>query len=95
MPVRFPIVYALIADGLILYVGSTILTVHERAMQHRQKSNTSGTKNIPKHIDWNVVVLEEVKSKDKKVLRQREQYYYETLHPLYNACRPYGKVCRF
>lgn len=85
MPVK-PIVYALIADGLILYVGSTILSAGERANQHRFKSNVISTKDIPKYIEWDIVVLEEVN--EKKVMRKREQYYYETLNPLYNARRP-------
>ena len=91
MPVSKPCVYALMWGDLVLYVGSTILTLHERKMHHTQRSNKVGSKKIPSYMDWEIVELEIVDSADRRVLRYREHYHYNKLHPLYNIYKPFGR----
>lgn len=77
-------IYALMSGQLVLYVGQTI-NKHIRERVHRNGKDTSSSKYIPEYTDWIMVVLEEC---DKSSARIKEQYYYDTLKPLYNRCRP-------
>ena len=73
---------------LVLYVGHTVRTLRRRAYEHRcKKSNTTYSRFIPDDIDWDIVLLEECTT---EMAIMREQYYYDSLKPLYNKCRPYN-----
>ena len=78
-------IYALVSGQLVLYVGKTVRTLKEREQKHRNNGNNTNSKYIPKYIDWTMKLLETV-SEDQAVMK--EQYYYDTLKPLYNRCRP-------
>ena len=72
---------------LVLYVGQTIQTLRKREYKHRCKGNKTCSKYIPKDIDWEIKLLEEC---ENDIATMREQYYYDTLKPFYNRCRPYN-----
>ena len=78
-------VYGLYCEALCLYVGSTIDTLNNRAINHRSKSNTTGSRYIPKDCEWRIVLLEEC---DADTMRERERYYYDILKPFYNNQSP-------
>lgn len=78
-------IYALMWGQLVLYVGQTRKTLKQRETQHRCKSNEACSKYIPDDIDWEIKLLEEV---EDDLATEREQYYYDTLKPFYNKCRP-------
>ena len=78
-------IYALVSGQLILYVGKTTRLLTKREYGHRCKNNDTGSKYIPEYIDWTIKLLEEVPD-DQGIIK--EQYYYDTLKPLYNRCRP-------
>ena len=77
-------IYALVSGQLILYIGKT-KNIKKRENEHRSKGNDCTSKNIPEYIDWEIKLLEEV-PEDQGITK--EQYYYDTLKPLYNKCRP-------
>ncbi len=70
---------------LVLYVGQTRQPLKEREYKHRSKGNKTCSKYIPKDIDWEIKLLEEC---EDDIATMREQYYYDTLKPFYNRCRP-------
>ena len=78
-------VYQLECEGLCLYVGKTIRTLTKRAYYHRTACNKSCSKYIPKDCEWTIKLLEECADDQGTA---REQYYYDTLKPLYNYQRP-------
>jgi len=78
-------IYALVSGQLILYVGKTIVSLKEREINHRVPSNKACSKYIPDYVDWTIKLLEEVSDIDSI---SKEQYYFDTLKPLYNRCRP-------
>lgn len=78
-------IYALKAGDLVLYVGRTIQTLSIRASHHHSPTNDCTSRYIPDWIEWEIVLLEEC-ADDLGVTR--EQFYYDTLKPLYNKCRP-------
>ena len=78
-------IYALVSGQLVLYVGKTTLELKNRASSHKCPSNTACSKNIPEHIDWKIVLIDEVED-DESVMW--EQLYYDELMPLYNTYRP-------
>jgi predicted GIY-YIG superfamily endonuclease len=77
-------IYALVSGQLVLYVGKTN-DVNRREGEHRSKNEKTHSKYIPDYIDWTLRVLQTV-PKDKEIVK--EQYYYDTLKPLYNNRRP-------
>ena len=77
------IVYALMSGQLCLYVGSTIQSLKKREYKHTYRTD------IPDYIEWTMVTLEECSDNIKRV---REQFYYDTMHPLYNKVRPYNNM---
>jgi len=78
-------IYAIVSGQLVLYVGKTVQSLKQRECEHRHKNNSASTKYIPGYIDWTIKLLEEVPN-NQGVLK--EQYYYDTLKPLYNTYRP-------
>jgi len=82
-------IYALVSGQLILYVGKTG-NMKKREYTHRCKSNDCHSKYIPEYIDWTIRLLETVPD-DQAITK--EQYYYDTLKPLYNNKRP-GQPCK-
>jgi predicted GIY-YIG superfamily endonuclease len=76
-------IYALVSGQLILYVGKTG-DMKEREYGHRS-GGCCHSKYIPKYIDWTMKLLETVPN-DQAITK--EQYYYDTLKPLYNNKRP-------
>ena len=78
-------IYALVSGQLILYVGKTTMTLRRREVNHRSASNDASSKHIPDYIDWTIKLLEEIPN-DQSIIK--EQYYFDTLKPLYNRCRP-------
>ena len=78
-------IYALVSGQLVLYVGKTTLELKQRASSHKCPSNTACSKNIPEHIDWEIVLIDEVEE-DESIMW--EQLYYDELMPLYNTYRP-------
>ena len=78
-------IYALVCEGLILYVGRTTLSLKDRAKAHRCRSNYTTSKYIPEWMGWEIRLLEEVP--DNQAIT-KEQHYYDTLKPLYNYQRP-------
>lgn len=77
-------IYGLFSDELCLYIGRTNAP-KKREYAHR-KGDGSGSSDIPKHIDWKMIILETC---DKKNRAFRERYYYDKYMPLYNCRRPY------
>ena len=73
-------------DGITcLYVGKTI-DMKKREYTHRLKhSSNSNSKYIPDNIQWTMELIEEC---DNSIGHLREQYWYDTLQPLYNYQRP-------
>jgi hypothetical protein len=78
-------IYALVSGQLVLYVGKTTMELCKRESSHRCRSNTACSKNIPEHIDWEIVLIDDVEE-DESVMW--EQLYYDELMPLYNTYRP-------
>jgi hypothetical protein len=71
------------SDDLVLYVGKT------KDMKKREWAHRNGvsecSKYVQEHSDWTMKVLEETTD---ALGTQREQYFYDTLDPLYNYQRP-------
>jgi hypothetical protein len=61
------------------------MTLRRRETNHRSTGNDASSKHIPDYIDWTIKLLEEV-TNDQGITK--EQYYFDTLKPLYNRCRP-------
>jgi len=80
-------VYALMSEQLVLYVGSTIMTLKKREWSHRCKSNKAGSRDIPVDCIWEMKLLEECAV---ELRLERELYYYHLLKPLYNHNSPFG-----
>jgi hypothetical protein len=78
-------VYGLYSEQLCLYVGSTTQSLKAREREHRCKSNTSGSKDIPDDCQWSMLLLETCAI---DVMRGREQFYFDKLKPLYNLINP-------
>jgi hypothetical protein len=76
-------IYALMSDDLVLYVGQTN-RLKRREWDHRN-GGSQCSKYVQEHSDWVLKVLEETTD---ALGPQREQYFYDTLDPLYNQCRP-------
>lgn len=77
-------IYKLECEGLVLYVGRT-KNINDRYRKHCTRKDTCGSSEIPHDMIWKMVILEEC---EDVVGTSREQYYYDTLKPLYNKCRP-------
>ena len=78
-------IYGLYSGQLVLYVGKTILSLKTREINHRSKGNAASSKYIPSYIDWEIKLIEECEESQGTL---REQYWYDTLKPLYNMQRP-------
>ena len=77
-------IYALMSGQLVLYVGQT-KRLKRREWEHRNKKGCSCSKYIPDYMEWTMKILEETTD---TLGIQREQYFYDTLKPLYNRQRP-------
>ena len=78
-------IYALMEDQLVLYVGKTTTDLKERERSHRSKSNATQSRYIPKHCKWEIVEIGEYPDDEGTLW---EQFWYDTLDPLYNIQRP-------
>ena len=79
-------IYELTYGGLCLYVGRTKNELRARSWGHTKKANDSSSKYIPDELrPFEIKLLEEC-SEEQQIAR--EQYWYDTLMPLYNICRP-------
>jgi hypothetical protein len=78
-------IYALVCDGLILYIGKTKISLKDRESVHRCPSNKAFSKYIPDYIDWEIVLVDTVPDDETT---QWERYYYDELMPLYNKNVP-------
>jgi len=76
-------IYALMSGQLVLYVGQT-KRLKKREWEHRKRYSQC-SKYIPDYMEWTMKVLEETTD---TLGIQREQYFYDTLDPLYNIKRP-------
>ena len=76
-------IYALVSDDLVLYVGKT-KDKKKREYEHRYGSSQC-SQYVQEHADWTFKVLEET---TEALGTSREQYFYDTLDPLYNTQRP-------
>ena len=76
-------IYALVSDDLVLYVGKT-KRLKRREREHRNGSSRC-SQYIQEYPDWIMKVLEETTG---ALGTEREQYFYDTLDPLYNTQRP-------
>lgn len=81
-------IYALISDGLVLYIGSTKHNLRNRELQHRNRKNICGSRDIPKDCEWKITLLEKCLIDKRK---DREQFHYDKLKPLYNINKPKGE----
>lgn len=70
---------------LVLYVGQTRKTLARRASNHRAPTNTCGSKNIPRYIEWNIKLLEEC---EETHASDWERFYIEMYMPPYNQIIP-------
>jgi hypothetical protein len=60
--------------------------LEKREWQHRHVSgNSSGSRNIPSECEWVMKLLEECNADNRYM---KEQYWFDTLKPLYNERRP-------
>ena len=80
-------IYAIMSGQLCLYVGKTTLTLRVRKRQHRSRSNTAGSKDIPSDFEWEMCLLEECPISQTC---EREYYWWKKLVPLYNNNVPGG-----
>jgi hypothetical protein len=80
-------IYAIESDGLVLYVGKTVLSLKQRKSMHSAPNNRAGTRHIPPDTEWDMRLLEECSAADTK---KRERWWYENLKPLYNSYTPGG-----
>lgn len=72
--------------ALVLYVGKTIRPLNKRAIEHRcLKKNGTSSRYIPDYMEWEIKLLEECPDDQGTT---REQFWYDTLMPLYNYQRP-------
>ena len=78
-------VYALVEGNLILYVGKTIRDLKRRARFHRAKYDQTHSRYIPEHCEWEMVEIGEYPDDEGTLW---EQFWYDTLDPLYNSQRP-------
>ena len=77
--------YALKCEELVLYVGQTT-DLGKRFADHIRRDSKCGSADIPKNMDFYIEVLKYVNT--KKEATHNEQFYYDTLKPLYNKYRP-------
>jgi len=77
-------IYALMSGQLVLYIGQT-KDMKTRELYHRSKHNKCSSCDIPTYIDWQIKRIEECEADQRFI---REQYWYDTLKPLYNKIRP-------
>ena len=83
-------IYALVSDEEVLYVGKTIRHLRDRKAKHNcPTANSTGSRNIPKDIAWDIMLLEEVPDDQGK---EYERYYIDFLQPRYNISMPGGRV---
>ena len=78
-------IYALKCEELVLYVGQTV-DLYNRFNMHKNRHTECGSSDIPADIDYYMDLLEIVDTKEEAT--QREQFFYDTLKPFYNKCRP-------
>jgi hypothetical protein len=78
-------IYALMCDGLILYIGKTKTSLKHRESNHRCPSNKACSKDIPDYMDWEIVLVDNVPNDEAAYW---ERYYYDELMPLYNKNVP-------
>ena len=78
------VVYCLETDGFVWYVGGT-KRPEQREMWHMRRYGPHGAADIPPDYEFKFTILE-VCEHDK--LRERERYYYDTLHPILNVNLP-------
>jgi len=76
-------IYALMSEDMVLYVGKTKDLKGRERVHRNGKSQCS--KYVQEHGDWTMKVLEETTD---ALGASREQYFYDTLDPLYNYQRP-------
>lgn len=76
-------IYSLQTEGLIWYIGSTT-DAYKRQYNHHSISNKTSSRFIPKEYEYKLIVLEICPLETR---HEREQYFIDTLHPLYNEKR--------
>jgi hypothetical protein len=79
-----------------IYIGSTILDLHDRLIRHRAASKIKPHYRLYKHIreigGWGkakIELVEEYPCRNREELQSRERYYYDKLCPVLNHTRPY------
>lgn len=77
-------VYMLQYEGLILYVGKTT-DYKRRYREHCYRRDSCGSRDIPTDMPWTMALLEEC---EDVLGTSKEQFYYDSLKPLYNKKRP-------
>lgn len=77
-------IYMLQNEGLILYVGRTT-DFKRRYREHCYRRDSCGSREIPTDMPWTMALLEEC---EDVLGASREQYFFDTLKPLYNVRRP-------
>jgi predicted GIY-YIG superfamily endonuclease len=77
-------IYKLEYEGLVLYVGQT-KDMKNRYSKHYNRKDSCGSRDIPDDFHWTMVLLEDC---EDVLATGREQFYYDTLKPLYNIKRP-------
>ena len=78
-------IYGLYSGQLVLYIGKTMQSLKARESNHRTIANRASSRHIPPYIDWEIRLIEECQDAQGTL---REQYWFDTLKPLYNRCRP-------
>ena len=82
----FTTIYALACSETVWYVGSTTKpTMRER--EHRRSCEKSNSKNIPKDVVWEFVILEQTEMNDW-LRKDTERFYIEFLEPRCNKQLP-------
>lgn len=82
-----------------IYVGSTTQTLSQRFTDHKKSTTLKRCEKwkIIKHMNqigkknFKIILIEEIKCKNKDTLTAREQYWMDLLKPTLNQCFSNGK----
>ena len=71
-------IYEIISDNTdMVYIGSCIVTLKERLIQHKNKANTCSSKSIIDCGDYDIYLIEKYSCNNNLELRIREQIYID------------------
>ena len=71
-------IYEITSNNIdMIYVGSCIITLNQRLINHKSKKQRCSSKSIIECGDYNINLIEEYSCNNKRQLESREQYWID------------------